>query len=87
MRLTKNSASLGIKLLEPLIHLLDFTLDLSHLELRFYTRLACRKNSNLTLHQHILSVLLIRANAKGTSEIQIEKLVIPRSATAHTMSI
>jgi hypothetical protein len=78
---------LYIKLLKPLIDLLDFTLDLSHLQLGFHTRLACRKNCYLTLHEHILSVLLIGASTKGTSEIQIKKLIIPRPAAAHTMGI
>jgi hypothetical protein len=78
---------LCVKVLEPLIHLLNFTLDLSDLELSLHTRLACRKNCYLTLHEHILTVLLIRADAKGTGKIQIKKLVIPRSSTTHTMGI
>jgi hypothetical protein len=87
MRLTKHLAPLGIKLLEPLIHLLDFTLYLAHLQLGLHTRLARGKNGYLTLHEHILTVLLIGADAKGAREIQIQKLVVPGSPTAHTMGI
>jgi hypothetical protein len=87
MRFTKDPATLRIKLLESLIDIAHLNIDLTHLELRLNTRLPCRKNGDLTLHEHILTVLLIRADAKGTSEIHIQELVIPRSATSHTMRI